>query len=153
MKKKNFILIVFLLAASVIPGQSRPVYAQIPPAVEKKQVALSREHHDAVSLYGAVCGKCHSFPDPVSAGTMKPPCTRDMPDSVRVRLQQYISDVRKGKNLYESRCGRCHALIDPRSYSADYWSKNLCTSEECFVEKLRAEEEQQVLLYLSSHAK
>lgn len=149
--------IVCMLLSAVLPAMLAPLVspasAEIPPAVERKPVSLSPEHQAASRFFTGECGKCHSRPDPVKPDPAKPACTKGLSKDAFATLQHYIADVRAGKSLYESRCGRCHTLIDPEAYSADYWSKNLCTSEECFIEKLRTEEEQQVLLYLSSHAK
>jgi mono/diheme cytochrome c family protein len=127
---------------------------EIPPAVEKKSVSLKKSHVEAQSFFAAQCGNCHRTPDPANAGPEKPGCTKGFSDGDVSRVRNYLADVRTGKSLYESYCGRCHTLIDPGSHTLDYWSKNLCTSDECMVKKrLNSDEEQQLLLYLSSHSK
>ena len=126
---------------------------EIPPAVEKKTVVLSHSRVMAEHFFNGNCGKCHAVPDPASPVAPKLSCTSGIPEVGAGMVRDYMAEVRTGKVLYESHCGRCHTLIDPGSHTADYWSKNLCTSDECFVKKLHDEEEQQLLLYLSTHAK
>ncbi len=125
----------------------------IPPAVEKKAVVLSHSRVMAEEFFRGNCGKCHAVPDPASPAAPKPGCTSGIPELGAGMVKDYMAEVRTGKELYESHCGRCHTLIDPGSHTAEYWSKNLCTSDECFIKKLHGDEEQQLLLYLSSHAK
>ena len=142
----NAILLVFVMihtAASV----------EIPPAAEKKSVSLNESRREAERVFAIACGKCHASPTPASAGSPRPECSKGLSEGDRAQAQSYLADVRKGKSLYESHCGRCHDLIAPGSHTREYWSKNVCTSEECFIEKLKDEEEQQVLLYLNSGAK
>ncbi len=129
------------------------VSTEIPPAVQKKTVSLSHSRVFAENFFIGNCGKCHKLPDPADPTTPKADCTSGIPELGVGMVQVYLADVRAGKKLYESHCGRCHTLLDPGSQTADYWSKNLCTSDECFVKKLHDDEEQQLLLYLSSHAK
>ncbi len=138
-------LITALFAGAAVPGE-------IPPAVEKKAAALSHSRVMAEQFFNGNCGKCHAVPDPARPLTPKPGCTRGIPELGAGMVRDYMAEVRIGKGLYESHCGRCHPLIDPGAHSAEYWSKNLCTSEECFIQKLTGEEEQKVLLYLSAHA-
>ncbi len=139
-------LIIALFAGAAVPGE-------IPPAVEKKTAALSHSRVMAEQFFNGNCGKCHAVPDPASPVTPKPGCTSGIPEFGVSMMRDYMAEVRIGKGLYESHCGRCHTLIDPGSHTADYWSKNLCTSDECFVKKLHGDEEQQLLMYLSSHSK
>lgn len=127
---------------------------EIPPAVEKKEVSLKKSFVEVEHLFAARCGKCHGIPDPAKPTQAKPDCTKGFSKEELAEAQKYMANVRDGKSLYESYCDRCHALIAPGSHTADYWSKNLCTSDECMVKKrLNGDEEQQLLLYLSSHAK
>jgi cytochrome c5 len=121
--------------------------------VEKKAVTLKQSHKDDESLFTAKCGQCHTAPDPAKTDPVKNDCTKGFSKDELASVKRYRADVRTGKSLYESQCVRCHALIDPGSRTIDYWSKNICTSDECFVRKLHEDEEQQLLLYLSSHAK
>ncbi len=126
----------------------------IPPEVQKKTVALSHSRVAGEHFFIGNCGKCHKVPDPAKPVAPKPDCTSGIPEVGIGMVQDYMADVRAGKNLYESYCGRCHDLIDPGSRTFDYWSKNICTSDSCMVRrKLNSDEEQQLLLYLSSHAK
>ncbi len=125
----------------------------IPPAAEKKTVSMSHSRLAAEHFFIGNCGKCHKLPDPATPMTPKSDCTSGIPELGVGMVLDYLASVRAGKELYESHCGRCHDLITPESHTPDYWSKNLCTSEECFVKKLREDEEQQLLLYLSSHAR
>ena len=130
------------------------VSIEIPPEVEKKAVALEKVHADAERFFASTCSKCHRAPDPTKPGPARDDCTKGLSKESLSKVQTYVSDVKAGKDLYESYCSRCHSLIDPGSHTFDYWSKNLCTSESCMVKrKLNADEEQQVLLYLSAHAK
>ncbi len=126
----------------------------IPPEVEKKAVQLNKIHADAERSFAANCGKCHKAPDPAKPGSIKQSCSNSTSRDELVILQGYMSDVHAGKDLYETYCDRCHSLIDPGSHTFDYWSKNICTSDSCMVKrKLNSDEEQQLLLYLSSHAR
>ncbi len=125
---------------------------EIPPAVEKKTVVLKQSYQDAGRVFTEKCGQCHKVPDPATQNSGKADCTKGMLPDDSATVQKYMADARTGKSLYESHCGRCHDLIAPGSHAADYWSKNLCTSDECFMKKLHEDEEQQLLLYLSSHA-
>ena len=126
------------------------VSAEIPPLAEKKSVSLDNNRKEEERFFTISCAKCHSLPNPAQTTSGKPDCTKGLSEGDRAQVQTYLADVRKGKNLYESRCGRCHELIVPGSHTREYWSKNVCTSEECFIENLKKDEEQQVLLYLSS---
>ncbi len=126
----------------------------IPPAVEKKSVLLKKSHVEAESFFVARCGTCHKTPDPANSVPAKPDCTKGFSSGDVSTVQNYLAGVRTGKSLYKSYCDRCHTLIHPGSHTFDYWSKNLCTSDECMVKKkLNSDEEQQLLLYLSSHSK
>ncbi len=138
---------------SIMFFAARASSIEIPPAVEKKTVLLKQSYQDAGRIFTAKCGQCHKVPDPAAPGQAKTDCTKTFSKEDLVTVQNYMADVRTGKDLYESRCGRCHTLIDPGAHTADYWSKNLCTSDECFVKKLHGDEEQQLLMYLSSHSK
>ncbi len=127
---------------------------EIPPEVQKKAVSLSHSRIMAEHFFNGNCGKCHKLPDPANPMALKADCTSGVPELGAGMVRDYLASVRAGKNLYESYCGRCHTLIDPGSHTFDYWSKNICTSDSCMVNrKLNSEEEQQILLYLSSHAK
>jgi cytochrome c5 len=132
---------------------AEPALAEIPPSAEKKTVSLDSSRVEEEHVFAVTCAKCHASPDPASPASEKPDCRKGLSEGDRTRVQAYIADVVKGKGLYESRCGRCHALISPGSHTREYWSNNLCTSGECFIENLKKEEEQQVLLYLTSQAK
>ncbi len=126
----------------------------IPPEVQMKAVSLSHSRTVAEHFFTGNCGKCHKIPDPSKPVALNPDCTSGIPGDGVVMVQDYMADVRAGKNLYESYCGRCHDLIAPGSHTFDYWSKNICTSDSCMVKrKLNGDEEQKLLLYLSSHAK
>jgi cytochrome c5 len=140
------ILLVFALSHTAASGE-------IPPAAEKKSVFLNKSRTEAERVFAIACGKCHASPNPAKTASVRPDCTKGLSEGDRAQAQSYMADVRKGKSLYESHCGRCHDLIAPGSHTREYWSKNVCTSEECFIEKLKDEEEQQLLLYLSSQAK
>ncbi len=130
------------------------VSIEIPPEVQKKAVSLSHSRVFAEQFFIGNCGKCHKLPDPANPMAPKADCTSGVPELGAGMVRDYLASVRAGKNLYESYCGRCHTLIDPGSHTFDYWSKNICTSDSCMVNrKLNTEEEQQILLYLSSHAK
>lgn len=127
---------------------------EIPPGVEKKTVSLRKDHAEAERIFTVSCSKCHKAPDPSERKSTGPGCTKGLSRDSLTKVQTYVSNVQAGKSLYESYCGRCHALIEPGSHSFDYWSKNLCTSDSCMVKrKLNSDEEQEVLLYLSAHAK
>lgn len=139
-----------ILIGTLFAGRATSI--EIPPAAEKKTVILKESYQDAGRVFTAQCGKCHAAPDPVKPEQEKAGCAKGIPGNDLAAARKYINDVRTGKSLYEDRCGRCHDLIDPGSHTAAYWSKNLCTSDECFVKKLHGDEEQQLLLYLSSHA-
>ncbi len=153
---KDFVVSTLLactVLTSIIFFSTEASSVDIPPAAEKKTVVLSHSRIMAENFFIGNCGKCHAVPDPASPVTPKLSCTSGIPELGVGMVQEYMADVRTGKGLYESRCGRCHALIEPGKYTADYWSKNLCTSDECFVKKLHGDEEQQLLLYLSARAK
>ncbi len=124
----------------------------IPPAVTKKAVTLKPEFVKAGRVYAADCGRCHRAPDPAAQAAPRAECRKGVSAEDLDAALRYRAGARKGKALYESRCGRCHDLIDPGSRTVGSWSKNICASDECFVEKLSGDEEQRVLLYLSSHA-
>jgi len=150
--------VVATLSAAVILGVVVPAAEvasiEIPPAVEKKTVLLKKSHQEAESFFAAQCGNCHKTPDPANPAPAKPDCVKGFSGDSVSRVQNYQSDVRAGKNLYETYCNRCHELIDPGAHTLDYWSNNLCTTDECMVKKrLNNDEEQQLLLYLSSHSK
>ena len=146
-----FALLV-LLGVMLYAGKVASI--EIPPEVEKKTVSLSHSRTAAEHFFIGNCGKCHKVPDPSKPVTPKSDCTSGIPEVGVVMVQDYMAGVQAGKNLYESYCGRCHALIDPGSHTFDYWSKNICTSDSCMVKKrLNGDEEQQLLMYLSSHAR
>ncbi len=155
-KKASWSLILVTMAvsacASIMFFATVAASIEIPPAVEKKTVLLKQSYQDAGHIFTAKCVQCHKVPDPATPGQAKTDCTKTLSKEDLVTVRNYMADVRTGKDLYESHCGRCHTLIDPGSHTADYWSKNLCTSDECFVKKLHGDEEQQLLLYLSTHA-
>jgi len=126
---------------------------EIPPEVEKKAVSLQKAHAEAESLFAAQCAKCHKAPDPAKPAAARKDCSTGLTKDDFLRALNYMADVRAGKGLYETYCVRCHALIEPGSHTFDYWSKNICASDSCMVKrKLNGDEEQQLLLYLSSHA-
>jgi mono/diheme cytochrome c family protein len=141
---------VLLLAVLSVAA---PAAAEIPPVAERKAVSLKTAHAEAERAFAEGCGKCHASPDPAVPARARSDCMKRIPEGNRARARAYVSDVRAGKDLYEARCGRCHDLIAPGSRTSEYWSKNMCTSGECFVENLLEEQEQQVLLYLRSQAK
>ncbi len=123
------------------------------PAVQRKTVSLIHSSTAAEHFFIGNCGKCHKLPDPANPARPKPDCTSGIPEIGAAMAQDYMADVRAGKNLYESYCGRCHNLIDPVSHTYEYWSKNICASDNGMEKKkLKGEEEQKVLLYLSSRA-
>ncbi len=126
---------------------------ELPPAAEKKAVSLKKDYVEAQLIFDTECGRCHKAPDPAKQEPQGSNCTKDLSNDNLIKVKNYMNDVRTGKDLYESHCGRCHELITPGSHTSDYWSNNLCTSDECFIRKLNSEEEQKLLLYLSSHAK
>lgn len=145
---------VFVVLLTVMTYVSVVSSLEIPPEVEKKAVSLKKSHADAERFFTAECGKCHKIPDPAKSETLKPGCMSVLHKDQLDKMQDYMANVRAGKSLYESYCGRCHTLIDPGSHTLDYWSKNLCTSDSCMVKRrLNSDEEQQVLLFLSSHSK
>ncbi len=156
-KKASLPGIAVIAAASAVLGLLLyPTWASsvdIPPAAEKKTVVLKQGYLETGRIFVAKCGQCHKTPDPATSLETRADCSRSLSQNDLSAAQKYMADVRAGKSLYESHCGRCHDLITPESHTPDYWSKNLCTSDECFVKKLREDEEQQLLLYLSSHAK
>ncbi len=126
----------------------------IPPEVEKKAVQLTKINADVERSFITSCGKCHKTPDPVKPASLKHDCSTGFSKDDLGRVQGYMTNVRAGKELYETYCDRCHTLIEPESHDFDYWSRNICTSDSCMVKKrLSKDEEQQLLLYLSSHAK
>lgn len=140
---------VFMLFFTIYAARA----IEIPPEVEKKTVTLTKSNADAEVLFINICGKCHKVPDPAKPEPAKSACTAASSKEDLARIEDYRSNVHAGKSLYESYCSRCHALIKPESHTLDYWSKNLCTSDSCMVKKkLSKSEEQQVLLYLSSHS-
>jgi mono/diheme cytochrome c family protein len=146
-------MLVFSVLTSLIlyPGKAAPI--EIPPEVQKKAVSLKQANADAERSYKTECGKCHKAPDPAGPDEAKPECVRGLNSVHLEEVRHYLSNVRAGKSLYGSYCGRCHTLIDPGSHTFDYWSKNICTSDSCMVKRrLTKDEEQQLLLYLSSHA-
>jgi mono/diheme cytochrome c family protein len=126
--------------------------AEVPPSAVKKAVSLDASRMEAERIFAGTCAKCHAAPNPAQPVLERPDCTKGISEADRAQVRAYTTDVITGKGLYESRCGRCHKLIAPGSRTREYWSKNVCTSEECFIENLKKEEEQQVLLYLSSQA-
>ena len=139
---------------AVIFISSKAVSIEVPPEVEKRAVALTMTNADAERTFLAACGKCHKHPDPASSGPLKDDCTNSVPQVDLRKVQDYFSNVRTGRDLYNSNCDRCHTLIDPQSHTFEYWSRNICTSDSCMVKRrLTSGEEQQLLLYLSSHAK
>ncbi len=145
---------VYLVLMGIMSYITEAASIEIPPEVEKKTVSLKKSHTDAERFFAAECGKCHKVPDPANPVKPKSDCTGGISEVGVVMVQDYMTGVQAGKNLYESYCGRCHTLIDPGSHTLAYWSKNLCTSDSCMVKrKLNGDEEQQVLLYLSSHSK
>lgn len=148
-------VICALLVMIGLMSYVREVFSiDIPSEVQKKAVSLSHSWIAAEHFFNGNCGKCHMVPDPAKPLALKPDCTSGIPEVGVVMVQDYMAGVQAGKNLYESYCGRCHDLIDPGSHTFDYWSKNICTSDSCMVKrKLNSDEEQKLLLYLSSHAK
>ncbi len=148
------VVCAFLVLIGFTSYVSEVFSIDIPPEVQKKAVSLSHSGTVAEHFFTGNCGKCHKVPDPAKPAALKPDCTSGIPEVGVVMVKDYMAGVQAGKNLYESYCGRCHDLIDPGSHTFDYWSKNICTSDSCMVKrKLNSDEEQQVLLYLSSHAK
>jgi cytochrome c2 len=144
---------IFTILLTVLFSAGKAVSIEIPPEVEKKAVSLEKSNADAEGFFNSRCGKCHKIPDPAISGS-RSACTRGFTKEDLVRTRNYMADVRSGKGLYESYCGRCHTLIDPASHTFDYWSKNICTSDSCMVKRrLTKDEEQKLLLYLSSHAR
>jgi cytochrome c5 len=145
---------VLLVLLSFVVYAGKVASIEIPPEVERKAVSLKKTHADAERLFAAYCGNCHAAPDPAKPGPMQPGCSAGLTKDDLARMQNYMAGVRAGKGLYETYCGRCHTRIDPGSHTFDYWSKNICTSDSCMVKKrLNGDEEQQLLLYLSSHAR
>ncbi len=145
---------IFVVLLPVMTCVSVVSSLEIPSEVERKAVSLKKSHADAERFFIADCGKCHKIPDPAKPETVKPGCVNDLHKDQLDQMQNYMVNVRAGKSLYESYCSRCHTLIDPGSRTFDYWSKNLCSSDSCMVKrKLNSDEEQQVLLYLSSHSR
>lgn len=145
---------VFFVLLTLITCVSEVFSIDVPPEVQKKAVSLSHSRTVEESFFIGNCGKCHEVPDPAKPVALKHDCTSGIPEVGVGMVKDYIADVKAGKNLYESYCGRCHDLINPASHTFDYWSKNICTSDSCMVKrKLNSDEEQQVLLYLSSHAR
>ena len=142
--------LVMTVSSPLYPG---PASAEIPPLAEKKTVTLDAVRCENEQTFTTVCSTCHAAPNPVAPAAPKPGCSKDLSAQDRARVHTYLDEVTKGKGLYESRCGRCHKLVPPAAHTREYWSKNVCTSGECFIENLNAEQEQQVLLYLSSQAK
>ncbi len=148
------LVFTFLIIISLMSYVGDAVSIEIPPEVEKKTVSLSHSWIAAEHFFIGNCGKCHKVPDPSDPVTPRSDCTSGIPELGVNMVQDYMAGVKAGKNLYESYCGRCHTLIDPGAHTFDYWSKNICTSDSCMVKKrLNSDEEQQLLLYLSSHAK
>ena len=149
---QNVFALLVLLGVMVCTAKVASI--EIPPEVEKKTVSLSHSRTAAEHFFIGNCGKCHKVPDPANQVTPKSDCTSGIPEVGVVMVQDYMADVRAGKDLYETNCGRCHALIEPGSHTFAYWSKNICSSDSCMVKRrLSGDEEQQLLLYLSSHAK
>ncbi len=147
-------VLVYFILMGVMSYVSEVSSIEIPPEVQKKTVSLSHSSVAAEHFFIGNCGKCHKVPDPANSVTPKSDCTSGIPELGVGIVQDYMAGVQAGKNLYESYCGRCHTLIDPGAHTFDYWSKNICTSDSCMVKKrLNGDEEQQLLLYLSSHAK
>lgn len=143
-----------LVLIGVLVYTGKVASMEIPPEVEKKTVSFSHSSVAAEHFFIGNCGKCHKLPDPASPVTPKSECTSGIPEIGVGMVQDYMAGVHEGKNLYETNCGRCHTLIDPGAHTFDYWSKNICTSDSCMVKKrLNSNEEQQLLLYLSSRAK
>ena len=134
-------------------GHAGLAVAEIPPAAQKKPVSLNNTRAEAERIFANACVKCHVSPNPVGLAWERSDCTKGLSKGENVQVQAYLADVNKGKISYESHCGRCHELISPGAHTREYWQNNVCTSEECFIENLKDEEEQQVLLYLSSQAK
>lgn len=127
---------------------------EIPPESEKKAVSLKKSYADAERSFAAKCGKCHKAPDPAKMVSVNHSCSSGLSKDALGQIRDYMTNVRAGKDLYETYCNRCHALIQPESHTFEYWSKNICTSDSCMVKKrLNSDEEQQLLLYLTSHAK
>lgn len=148
------VLCAFLVMIGLTSYVSEVFSIEIPSEVQKKAVSLSHSRTAAEHFFIGNCGKCHKVPDPANPVTPKSDCTSGIPEVGVGMVKDYMAGVKAGKNLYESYCGRCHTLIDPGSHTFDYWSKNICTSDSCMVKRrLNTEEEQQLLLYLSSHAK
>jgi mono/diheme cytochrome c family protein len=142
----------FTLLLTVLFSAGMAASREIPPEVEKKAVSLAESNTEAERLFNSRCGSCHKLPDAANSEA-KSACIHGFTKEDLARTRHYMADVRAGKGLYESYCGRCHALIDPASHTFDYWSKNICTSDSCMVKRrLTRDEEQKLLLYLSSHA-
>lgn len=150
--KMTGMIVLALFSMIVCSGPDRAA-AEVPPAAVKKAVPLNKDRSDAAHVFSVSCGTCHTLPDPAKPAEAKPGCAKGISEGDRVLVKAHMTDVRTGKGLYESRCGRCHELIPPASHTPEYWSKNLCTSDECFIEKMNEEEEQQVLIYLQSQAR
>ncbi len=148
------VVCAFLVMIGLVCYVSEVSSIEIPPEVQKKAVSLSHSRTAEEHFFIGNCGKCHKVPDPAKPAALRPDCTSGIPKDGVAMVQDYMAGVHAGKNLYESYCGRCHTLIDPGSHTFDYWSKNICTSDSCMVKKkLNSDEEQQLLLYLSSHAR
>jgi cytochrome c553 len=144
---------VFVALLTLLLCRVEVSLAELPTLAEKKSVVLDKDRTEAEHFFVVSCTKCHGTPNPIDSVLEKPKCWQGLSEADNSRVQTYIADVVNGKSQYESHCGRCHALISPSAHVREYWSKNVCTSQECFIQNLKPEEEQQVLLYLRSQAK
>ncbi len=157
-KQERFVVLqiafAFLVLLCLIFFICQVAAIEVPPEVEKKAVLLNMTNADAERSFAAICGKCHKTPDPAQVETIRQSCSGNFSKDALVQMQKYMANVRTGKEIYGTYCDRCHSLIDPGAHTFDYWSKNICTSDSCMVKrKLNSDEEQQLLLYLSSHAR
>lgn len=153
MKKSSIFIPIFVILLTAVLFPYKAGSTGIEPEVEKITIKMEKGHAEAERLFNFECGKCHKVPDVAKPGFGCSCCTRGLAPADLARIRDYMADVRTGEKIYGSYCGRCHALIDPKSHTLDYWEKNFCTSNGCMVKRqLTKEEDQQILLYLSSRA-
>jgi len=95
------------------------------------------------ALFESNCGTCHDLPDPSQPGCFSVVSPEDV-----IPIHTFMENSRMGRELFEADCGSCHALFAPSSRGFESWSTHMCNADKHLSEA----QEQQILLYLATHA-
>ena len=115
-------------------------------AIWEYEMAMSNKDPDfneaSKTLFEMTCVGCHDLPDPSQPGCFSGVSAEDV-----IPLHVYMENSRRGKEVFEADCRTCHEEIDPSAHDIGFWSTHMCNADE----HLSPEDEQRVMLYLSSH--